>query len=319
MMSRSRGESHSGVVFVFGALRSGTTVFRLMLDGHPEIKNPGEVDFLFDFLTPDAAHPTGWRYDVDRLRENRVFRGSKLSLPAGKDGLDLLEDFLAQYEARGSGVLTLNIHRNVGRALKVLPRSRIIHMLRDPRDVARSSIGMGWSGTLYYGVNHWIRTEKEWQALGPDLNDERVHVLRYEDLFRNIEEVLRAVCGFLGVGFAPEMLDYHKHSTYGPPDISLVEQWRRKSSASDIALVEGKAGPLMRALGYDLAGDGRHPAAPERLWLYIKNRMNVWRTGIRRFGFATYFLEKLTRYCRMEKLHRRLQARMREQSASFIK
>ena len=27
-------------VFVFGALRSGTTVFRLMLDAHGEIRNP---------------------------------------------------------------------------------------------------------------------------------------------------------------------------------------------------------------------------------------------------------------------------------------
>lgn len=307
------------IVFVFGALRSGTTVFRLMLDGHPEIKNPGEVDFLFDFLTPDVTHDSGWRYDLEKLVENRVFLGSGLRLTGGKDGLDLLADFLDQYEARGAGVLTLNIHRNVGRALKVLPAARVIHMLRDPRDVARSSIGMGWSGTLYSGVDHWIRTETEWQGVGPSLSADRVHDLRYESLFRDIETELRAVCAFLEVDFEPEMLNYHQNTTYAPPDVSLVEQWRRKSSDDEIALVEGKAHALMGPNGYTPTGDGRRPSRAEHLWLLAKNRILVWRTGVQRFGFTTYFLEKLTRYCRFEKLHRRLQTRMRDQSASFIK
>lgn len=306
-------------VFVFGALRSGTTVFRLMLDGHPEIQNPGEVDFLFDFLRPDPAQPGGWRYDLAGLRDNRVFQGSGLQVVPGKDGLDLLADFLDQYHRRAPGVLTLNIHRNVARALEVLPGARIIHMLRDPRDVARSSIGMGWSGTLYYGVNHWMRTETEWQGARAGLTGGQVHAVKYENLFRQIEEELRGVCAFLGVEFDDAMLDYHLNSTYAPPDPSLVEQWRHKSTAHEIALVEGKVAGMMRERGYEPAGAGHHPGAVERAWLYLTNRLSIWRTGVRRFGFVTYFMEKLTRYFRMEKLHRRLKIRMREQSASYIK
>ena len=30
------------LIFVFGALRSGTTVFKLMLNSHVDISNPGE-------------------------------------------------------------------------------------------------------------------------------------------------------------------------------------------------------------------------------------------------------------------------------------
>lgn len=311
--------SEPNVAFVFGALRSGTTVFRLMLDGHPDIKNPGEVDFLFDFLAPDATHPTGWRYDRDALRDNRVFGGSGLNLTDGMDGLDLLHDFLAQYERRGPGRLTLNIHRNIGRVMEVLPASDIIHMLRDPRDVARSSIGMGWAGTLYYGVNHWIRTETEWENVGPDIPPEQLHVLSYENLFRNLEAELRDVCAFLNVDFHPDMLEYHTYSTYGPPDESLVEQWRRKSSESDIALVEGKAGTLMTRRGYDLAHGGRTPGQLERAKLYLVNRLGVWRTGVKIFGFSNFFLEKIARYGRMTRLHKRLQKRMREQVESFIK
>jgi hypothetical protein len=42
--------NHQDIVFVYGALRSGTTVFRLMLDSHPKISNPDEMDFLFDHV-----------------------------------------------------------------------------------------------------------------------------------------------------------------------------------------------------------------------------------------------------------------------------
>ena len=306
------------VILVFGALRSGTTVFRLMLDGHPGIDNPGEVDFLFDFMRCDATHKSGWRYDLSGLRENRVFQASGLSMPEGVDGVDLLSDFIRQYEKRGSGVLTLNIHRNIGRAAEVLPDAGVIHMLRDPRDVARSSIGMGWAGTLYHGVNHWIHTETEWQKLN-DLDQSRVLSVKYEDLFRGIEKELRRVCDFLSVPFDATMLDYHKNSTYSPPDVSLVEQWRRKSSPDEIALVEGKAGSLMKALGYECAGAGRHPAGPERLWLTLKNRVLIWKTGIRNFGFATYFLEKLTRYIGLNGPNQRLRSRMRDRAADLVK
>ncbi len=311
--------SGSNVVFVFGALRSGTTVFRLMLDGHPQIRNPGEVDFLFDFLSPDPSHPTGWRYDIAQLSVNRIFQASKLTLCRGKDGLDLLADFIGQYQARGDGVLTLNIHRNIGRASQVLPEARIIHMLRDPRDVARSSIGMGWAGNLYFGVDHWIKTEMEWHDMAFAPDDPRVLTLKYETLFRRIEEELRRVCKFLGVPFQQAMLEYHLNSTYSPPDVSLVEQWRRKSTLDEVALVEGKTAPLMQALGYEMASAGRQPTHLERGRLKVGNRLAIWATGIKRHGFGTYVLEKISRYCRMEKLNDQMTARMRSSMSRYVK
>ena len=51
----------SDPVFLYGALRSGTTVFRLMLDAHPLLSTCGEVDFLLDYLEPDSSRPDGWR------------------------------------------------------------------------------------------------------------------------------------------------------------------------------------------------------------------------------------------------------------------
>ena len=309
------GSRDRSPVFVFGALRSGTTVFRLMLNAHDRVGNPGEMDFLFDFLHRGAA---GWHYDRSGLETNRIFAASGLNLPDDKDGLDLLDDFLDQLEARQKGrQLCITLHRNIAKVAKVLPKARIIHMLRDPRDVARSSIGMGWAGTLYHGVGHWIETEREWSdTMFPT---DQVLTLTYEGLFRDIRHELSRVCDFLGAEFSDEMLGYHHDTTYGPPDPALVEQWKRKAHPRDIALVEGLAQDLMEARGYALAGTPATPALPERLGLSWRNRRHVWRTGFERYGAPVFLGEKLTRHLRLRRLHTRLRQRMNRLSVDYLK
>ena len=303
--------SAQGVVFVYGALRSGTTVFRLMLDAHPQIANPGEKDFLFDFLHPDATHPTGWRYDLDALRLNRIFQASSLQIPPGLTGLDLLDSFLNELRARDTGrALSINLHRHVDRVLAIMPDVRLLHMLRDPRDVARSSIAMGWAGSLYYGVGHWIETETDWDKALATPHRASVMALRYEDLFEDTEARLREVCDFFDVPFDPAMLRYHETSTYDAPDPTLIAQWRRKSKPADVALLESRAGDLMQARGYPPEMPHTRPDVLTRIRLFVANKRYLWTFGMRRFGVLTYWGEKLSRRLRLTGLHRRLRQRM---------
>ena len=51
----------------------------------------------------------------------------------------------------GSRWLAINIHRNFATAREFFPRARFIHLVRDPRDCARSAIGMG---QLQHGGAH---------------------------------------------------------------------------------------------------------------------------------------------------------------------
>jgi hypothetical protein len=290
-------------VFIFGALRSGTTVFRLMLDAHGDISNPGEVDFLFDFLAKGASGE--WAYDLPRLRESRIFQSQGLEIPEGLDGRALLDSFLAQLQAKGDGIATLNIHRGISHVAELLPECKVIHMLRDPRDVARSSIGMGWAGNTYYGVDHWIGTEREWDNEAPRLAPENVMELRYEALFRDIDTELHRVCAFIGAPFEPAMLDYHLTTTYAPPDLKLVEQWKRKASPRELSLLEGKLGGMLAVRGY--APSGQTPATPgtiERFALFRENKLETWRRSIKSYGFSTVVMEKLTRWTGLHGVNR---------------
>ena len=304
-------------VFLFGALRSGTTVFRLMLDAHPDISNPGEADFLFDYLSrDDAGH---WKYQIDLMREDRIFAAKNLGIKDGLDGLELLDDLLTQLQDKTPGTLVLTVHRHPDRLIQCLPNARFIHLLRDPRDVARSSIGMGWAGNVFFGVDHWIKTETGWDGIAGDLEPQNILELKYEDLFHNVIQSLVTVCDFIGVPFHEKMLTYHEGTTYGPPDAKLTEQWRRKATTREIELVEQKAGVLMKARGYRLEGNGVKVTAAERSRLIVSNKLGVWSFGVRRHGFWVYFMEKVTRWLGLARWNKRLHETISSQSLKYLK
>lgn len=305
------------MVFLFGSLRSGTTLLRLMVDAHPELANPGETDFLFDHLDLTRDPP---RYDLEALRLDRIFRARGLHLPPGLDGLDLLAEMLAQLSAGAPGRTSLNIHRHPDRLAAACPEARVVHLVRDPRDVARSSIGMGWAGTLFHGVGHWIGTEEAWARAAPAFPEDRVLELRYEALLRDPQAELRRLCAFLGVDWSPRMLDFHETSTYAPVDARLAEQWRRRSSLREIRHVESRAAPLMERLGYALAGGPpRLPGPPERAMLALRNRTAIWRFGMKRYGARLFWAEKLARVAGLRTWHTRLHLEMQRIQERHLK
>lgn len=310
----------SDPVFVYGALRSGSTVLRLMLDRHEAVGNPGEVDFLFDHLRRDAEGR--WRYDREALAADRVFRSKGMAPPdAAEDGRAALGRMVEALRREAGGRrLTLNIHRRLDRALELFPSAKVIHLLRDPRDVARSSIGMGWAGDVWHGVGHWIETERAWDGARARLAEGQALELRYERLFTDLEAELRRVCAFLEAPWSPSMLRYHETSTYDPPDPKLVEQWRRKASARELGLVEGRVGALLEARGY--APSGAAPIRPRglsRLGLVLRNKLFRWRRRIRRYGFWLFAMERLTRRAGLSASHRRLRERAQAIDVAHLK
>src|SRR5215467_9040996 len=97
------------VVFIVGAERSGTTLFRLILDNHPRVGNPGEFDFLFDRVEDDGRAPNMERYR-DWLSTDRIFMSQGLRIDPTLGYLDLIKSFICQ-KAKPNRVLSLNVHR----------------------------------------------------------------------------------------------------------------------------------------------------------------------------------------------------------------
>jgi sulfotransferase family protein len=296
--------------FVFGALRSGTTLLRLMLNSHDQISNPGEADFLFDFLRPDPSHPTGWTYDIEAMTQNRIFKAYGIDIPQHCDGLDLLQAMIDQLYKQSDAVLTLNVHRHATRIKDVLPGSKFIHLVRDPRDVARSSIGMGWAGNSYYGVRHWIETEQGWKDAAPYIPPEQVLTLKFEDLMQDIEGELKRICAFLDVVFSPKMLEYYQNTTYGPPDPKIAVQWRKKASPREIALIQGACDALLVESGYTASGPSLQPDSFDRVGLFIQNRLARWRFNLHKFGPVLFLKYHFARHFGSKTMRARIKAQM---------
>lgn len=313
--------SQPPVTFVYGALRSGTTLFRLMIDAHPQLANPGEADFLFDHL--EQTDQGIWRYEREALETNRIFQRYDLPLPGPEtDGVAHLREMIRVFGERarekGGGHLTLNIHRHVDRVVELLPEAKVIHLLRDPRDVANSCIGMGWAGTSYHGVRMWIDTEQAWDRAG--LPPDRVLELRYENLMRTPEPTLGRVCEFLGVSYDPVMLSYPETSTYGPPDARLTEQWRRKTTPEMLGLVEHRVGSLLEARGYAPSGaPQRAPGPLEAARLWLTNKAYFWRFAARRYGLGLVLSEKISRWLGLTSLNRRARLKLNEKAKAYLK
>jgi len=304
--------------FVCGSLRSGSTLLHVMLNHHPSIKNPGEFDFLFDQVTEEGGFPEIHAYH-EWLSSHRIFLSKSLVIDKSLDYQSLIESFVEQLSVAES-TLALNVHRGFDRIPFLFPNAKYIHLIRDPRDVARSSIGMGWAGNVFYGVDHWLQTEESWKVLQGKVLPEQFFAIRFEDLILNPDSVLKDLCSFIGVPYSEKMFDYADKSTYSKPDPSLVRQWETKLSIREIQHVELKAKGLMHDLGYDLSG---HPlnslSLIERIWLKVSNKLFKLQFSINRHGFGLYFKERFSRLFKLDSLNKQAKMAMNEVDRQHLK
>jgi hypothetical protein len=258
-----------------------------MLSSHPEINNPGECDFFFDLVDDAGNYPDMKKYH-NWLSLNRIFNAKKLKTDETLTYPELMHFFLQQFYG-SKALLTLNVHRNFQRIPGIFPRARYIHLLRDPRDVARSCIGMGWAGNVYYGVDIWIEAERSWDRLKSSLDSAQYLEVRYEALIENTDQVLATICEFLGVEYSTHMMDYAEHSTYDLPDQRLIYQWKTKYTERELCLVEGKVGDMLIDRGYEPSGVC--PAVADKnelLALALRNKLYRIKFSIDKYGFFLY-------------------------------
>jgi len=306
------------IVFVCGALRSGTTLLSLMIGSHPQLISPGEMDFMFEapLLANGEADLDAYR---KKLALDRIFLATGAEIDPSLDHHSLVRSFAARYAEPGK-TLVITIHRNFERIPDIFPGARFIHIVRDPRDVARSSITMGWAGNVYYGADHWISSERSFDRLCERVAPETIHPVRNEDLIAQPEVELRRICAFLGVAYHYDMLAYYATSTYDAPDASLIEQWRRRLSRKETALVEARVGDLLAARGYEPSGfEPARPGPCQRFLLRQGNRLKRNAFEIRRFGLSCYILRHISNMLPLQPLKRAAAHRYNSIEETYLK
>jgi len=239
-------------VFLVGAERSGTTLLRLMLDSHPEISFMEEFEYSVEYI-PTEGWPEIDGY-VEWLAVNRVFQLHGPAIDRTLDYPALVNSFLEQQLDHSARVFGATIHFSIDRLLRVWPNARFIHIVRDPRDVARSAVAMAWGGTVWGGVQKWIQSEDEWQATKALLAQDRFIEVTFHDLVNDHRAVLDRICAFVSVDYTDEMLSYAERTEYALPNPAGASSWETSSSNREIRLVEAKVGHRLASGGFSSSG-----------------------------------------------------------------
>ncbi|MCO6045354.1 sulfotransferase [Aeoliella sp. ICT_H6.2] len=258
-----------------------------MLDAHPEICNFGEFEYAVKHAN-DNFVPDPVKY-AQLLQTDRAFLAHGFEIPSTSSYEEVIRSFLSQAgERSGKPIVGATVHSRFDLLRSIWPKARFIHLIRDPRDVARSCIGMGWVGNVWYGADYWLDAEKRWEKVTAECSCEDYHELSFEALVVSPEQELHKICRFLDLDYDARMLTYAANSTYEPPDASLVNQWKTKLAPKQVSLVESKCGDLMERRGYSRHPKSHRPSIGTRVYLGAQNSLARKAFNLRRYGWPLY-------------------------------
>ena len=268
--------------FVLGAARSGTTMLRLMLNRHSRLAIPFESHFLRQILAELTMDRPLESSEVDRMADLVVYEKNFKSwhLDASNVRQELIRraparlaelvDALFRMEIAGSGKprwgdKTPNYYHCWRPLMRLFPSSRLVHIIRDGRDVNLSLEKVGWHGpTAADRARYWQERVEMAKEAARELGPERNLIIRYEELVLSTQVTLEAVCDFLGEEFEPGMLNFFTDAEMhicdidgdvhekvrrapGPEDVG---RWRREMPVERQKEFEAIAGSSLRAMSY---------------------------------------------------------------------
>jgi len=269
-------------IFIVGAPRSGTTLLRNMLNRHPAIAICRETDFYH--LVHNRRRAFGSFGDLQNrerlvkeyLSTPRVQRLG-LNLPALEQTLlregasyeTLFASFLRFYAQvhgkRRCGEKTPRHALFTETLCQWYPGARIIHILRDPRDVVASLRRMPWADRNVLGnARLWLTSNlAAWRSR----HRPQYLVVRYEELVAAPEKELGRVCAFVGEEYCPAMLvpDREPNAQQvwylraeGRLTTDRIGKWREQLTLEEAGLVEWFVGRHLQTFGYEAVA---HPPA----------------------------------------------------------
>ncbi|MGH1503958.1 MAG: sulfotransferase family protein [Acidimicrobiales bacterium] len=296
--------------FLVGAERSGTTLFRLLVDSHPEVTAIEGLDYVIGAVGPDGERPAVDDY-AEWLATETVFSTAGFTVDRSLPFDEVADDFLRQrMAAAGKDRVAVLLHTGLETALSLWPEARFIHLVRDPRAVALSTAPFEWSGHPFFGVHRWIDLMGEWRTLTEKVPADRLLEIHFEDLVTDHGTTLGTVCDFLGVTYTDEMLSYAAETDYDEPIPAKADEWRAKIDDDELRMVEGRVGEWLETKGYEASGlDPIDPSPRDLQKMKLAVRLKKWKHKLTSHGWVAV-AELATRKAGVSALHTPMKQRM---------
>jgi hypothetical protein len=207
------------IVFIVGSPRSGTTWLQRLLATHPQIKT-GQESRIFEYV---GAHGRLWRQDAASAKTGSR-SGTGLACHLNEAAFlaaekKFIETALGQMlKELQPGEIFLEKTPAHAKCLpdiqQFLPAAKIIHLLRDPRDVVASLLaasrgwGRAWAPTKARNAARiWREHVSRAQADGVALAAGQFLEVSYETLFENPSAALQTIAVFLNLNWPVAVIE----------------------------------------------------------------------------------------------------------------
>lgn len=220
------------ILFMVSSGRSGTTLLRSILNASNQIFIPYESDFI------GRAHRF---YDPKKVLDDQDYEDitSLFKATSREQGWGLDREYLisclkryrpqnfsdvnrvinqAYHQKEGTqdlhwGIKSPALIASLQEISDAFPKSKIIHVVRDGRDVYLSYRKVHHDSQVKFGPKRLIPSVLYWidGLRRVERFKGQVYELKYEDLLTNPDEALADLCAFVGIQYSPEM--YQEHHT----------------------------------------------------------------------------------------------------------
>jgi Sulfotransferase family len=200
------------LVFVVGSPRSGTSWLQRMLSFHPKVRAGTESMVFYNYVGPQLR---AWRNEMRILQKGRdringlaaYFRDQEYREILREYMLSLLTPMIANLGPGEVFVEKTPGHAIfIGEIIEMLPKCRIVHIMRDARDVVASMVAAGdsWAKgsfptTTTAAALMWVEHVESVRKAVKRVPRGQFYELTYERLFYNTAELLNDVWRFIGV------------------------------------------------------------------------------------------------------------------------
>lgn len=256
-------------IFIVGTGRSGTTLLSMMLNAHSQIAIGPETHYFqiqercgrsledeqcaLSFITNVCTkeYITAAKIDISELRSalKTLSDENKLTHKA------IFETIVTEYAKNQNkqiwGEKTPYHLHFIPLIMQYFPNSKIVHLIRDPRDFSLSIRSVPWyqGNVLNHAItwrNNMVLAARYYRRYPTSLLE-----VRYEDLLADPEKTLIDVCNFLEVSFEPQMItafnehpnfDLHHEPWKGkalqPLDTTNSSKWVHSMSLSERIIIQ---------------------------------------------------------------------------------
>ena len=244
-------------VFILGNPRSGTSLFRIILNNHPEIVAPPECGFAQWWLKKygnwklsDLKSERLDQFLID-LFKSKKFETWKLTSKVVKNIIlknkpssysELVSCVYLSYSENPDAIRVVidknNYYINHIMELdQIWPMAKYLHLVRDGRDVACSYLEMStlksnsnYKPTLSSSIDEiareWVINNKIISSLD---NGNNYELIKYENLINYTSQSLKNICEFLDIEYSERMLDYYKNNDSKKSEPTETLDWKMRT------------------------------------------------------------------------------------------